>query len=86
MFPTRTCIGCGARKPQEALVRLVVREGQVALDAPRRQPGRGAYVCGASCARKALSRKAFARAFRGPATARASLPEQVEQRLGASAA
>ncbi|HCF59476.1 MAG TPA: DUF448 domain-containing protein [Myxococcales bacterium] len=86
MSPTRTCIGCGARSPQGALVRLALRDGRVVLDPARRQPGRGAYLCGVSCARKALSRRAFGKAFRGASTAEASLLEQVQQLLGASAA
>lgn len=66
--PVRSCVGCGIRRPQGELVRLgLSAEGGVAVDRPRRLPGRGAYLCGAGCLAAALKRKAFARAFRGKA-------------------
>ena len=42
-------------------------EGGIAVDRMSRQPGRGAYLCGAGCLSAALKRKAFGRAFRGKA-------------------
>jgi predicted RNA-binding protein YlxR (DUF448 family) len=36
----------------------------VVADPTAKLPGRGAYVCGAACARAAIDRRAFARAFR----------------------
>ena len=42
--PVRTCTGCGARAPRRALVRFVASGGRLALDAPGRAPGRGAYL------------------------------------------
>ena len=42
--PIRTCVGCAARAPQAALVRLVAHEGRLAVDLLRRAPGRGAYL------------------------------------------
>jgi uncharacterized protein len=66
--PVRMCIGCGAKKAQGELLRVVVGpEGGVAVDRKSRQPGRGAYLCGAGCLSAALKRKAFGRAFRGKA-------------------
>jgi predicted RNA-binding protein YlxR (DUF448 family) len=77
--PTRTCIGCGEKKPKGALVRLVLDDGgQPLLDRSQRQKGRGAYLCGAGCLKSALKRKAFGRAFRGKA---ALDPAQVEAAL-----
>jgi predicted RNA-binding protein YlxR (DUF448 family) len=38
----------------------------VVVDRARRAPGRGAYVCGADCARTAVERRALPRAFRRP--------------------
>ena len=35
------CAGCRERGPADRLVRLVWREGRVAVDARRREPGRG---------------------------------------------
>jgi hypothetical protein len=66
--PVRSCIGCGARKAQSELTRLVVGpEGGLVVDRKRRLPGRGAYLCGAGCLTAAVKRKAFGRAFRGKA-------------------
>lgn len=66
--PVRSCIGCGARRVQEELTRLVVgSEGVVVVDRRRQLPGRGAYLCGAGCLAAAVKRKAFGRAFRGKA-------------------
>jgi predicted RNA-binding protein YlxR (DUF448 family) len=65
--PERTCIGCGLKARQTALVRLVRVEGQVAVDRMRRG-GRGAWLHPEeACLEKAVRRKAFGRAFRGPA-------------------
>ncbi len=66
--PVRSCIGCGARKAQSELTRVVVGpEGGLVVDRKRRLPGRGAYLCGAGCLTAAVKRKAFGRAFRGKA-------------------
>ncbi|MBF5044477.1 YlxR family protein [Aggregicoccus sp. 17bor-14] len=66
--PVRTCIGCGAKKAQGELLRVAMEPGGgVAVDRKSRQPGRGAYLCGAGCLSAALKRKAFGRAFRGKA-------------------
>ncbi len=63
----RTCVGCGAKRPQEGLIRLVAPKGRLELDGAKRAPGRGAYVCGEACIAKAIGRRAFGRAFRGQA-------------------
>lgn len=65
--PVRSCIGCGARKAQSELTRIVVGPEGVVVDRKRRLPGRGAYLCGAGCLTAAVKRKAFGRAFRGKA-------------------
>jgi predicted RNA-binding protein YlxR (DUF448 family) len=57
-------VGCGSIAPQDSLHRLALRGGAVVLDERRRLPGRGAYVCNATCARRAEQSRAFARAFR----------------------
>jgi uncharacterized protein len=65
--PVRTCIGCGARAPQQELVRLRAVEGQVAVDGPRRGAGRGAWLHRAeACLERATRRRAFGRALRAP--------------------
>jgi hypothetical protein len=67
--PERTCIGCGRKAGQAELVRLALVEGRVAVDRDRRG-GRGAWIHPAeACLEKATRRKAFGRAFRGPAVA-----------------
>jgi uncharacterized protein len=82
--PVRTCIGCGTKKSQGELLRVVAApEGGVVVDRKRRQPGRGAYLCGAGCLSAALKRKAFGRAFRGKAGPLD--PLVLEQALGAGA-
>ena len=87
--PERTCVGCGAKKSKEALLRVVVGpDGQVVLDRKRAAPGRGAYLCSPACLKAAVKRRAFQRAFRGkaapidPATFEASLGAGGEGRVG----
>ncbi|MGN6325529.1 YlxR family protein [Pseudolysinimonas sp.] len=65
MEPVRTCLGCRQRAPRSSLVRVVARDGRVAVDAAARLPGRGAWLHRSSaCVDKALQRKAFGRALR----------------------
>ena len=40
----RTCTGCRTTAPQRELVRLAFDGAHLAVDLPRRLPGRGAYV------------------------------------------
>jgi predicted RNA-binding protein YlxR (DUF448 family) len=62
--PVRTCVGCGARLPAKALVRLVLAGGRVARGTPGRG-GRGAWLhAEASCVERAAKRRALARALR----------------------
>lgn len=64
--PRRTCVGCGAVRPQAALLRY--RRGPRGLipDLDRTGGGRGAYTCpDPACIGRALSRRAFARVLRG---------------------
>ena len=44
MIPMRSCVGCGDRAAQSALVRFTWREGTLRLDAKHRAEGRGAYL------------------------------------------
>jgi predicted RNA-binding protein YlxR (DUF448 family) len=57
-------VACGRRAPKSALRRLALRDGSVVVDPDAVLPGRGAYVCNATCARAAADRRAFGRAFR----------------------
>ena len=63
--PIRRCVGCMESKPKRELVRVACYEGQVSLDPTGKAKGRGAYICkeNAACFRKALKKRAFARAF-----------------------
>jgi predicted RNA-binding protein YlxR (DUF448 family) len=57
-------VACGRIAPKAALRRLALDGDSVVLDAAGTRPGRGAYVCGAACARRALTRRSLPRAFR----------------------
>jgi predicted RNA-binding protein YlxR (DUF448 family) len=75
--PVRSCIGCRARHPQSALVRITRTESDVVVDGP--SSGRGAWLCRNSssdrekneqrqvvgeCLEAAITKRAFARAWR----------------------
>ena len=63
--PERTCIGCGVKKAQSALVRVALGpDNRVELDRSRVKPGRGGYLCGPACIEAANKRKGWGRAFR----------------------
>jgi hypothetical protein len=57
-------VACGRRAPKATLRRLAVVGERVVADPAATLPGRGAYVCDPACARAAIERRAFARAFR----------------------
>lgn len=63
----RTCIGCRVRAEAGELLRVVLMDGDLALDLRRRAAGRGAWLHPeTSCLDKAERRRAFARALRVP--------------------
>lgn len=66
--PIRTCLGCRARRPKTAMLRLVRRAGGVVAVDPRRTAGgRGAYVCeDPGCLERAMRGGRLAHAFRAP--------------------
>jgi len=66
--PLRTCLGCGAVRPKQELLRIACnRQHQVTIDPQARQPGRGAYVCRRlECAELLRKKKALQRSFRRP--------------------
>jgi uncharacterized protein len=77
-IPQRQCAGCGSRRAQRELVRLVVCGGRVEIDRERRSGGRGAYLCpDPACARRAVRRGALARRLRQPVSGLASLEERL---------
>ncbi|RRJ88726.1 YlxR family protein [Gulosibacter macacae] len=65
MSQVRTCIGCRSRASRTALLRVVVADNRLSLDATASAPGRGAWVHPTvSCIATALERRAFRRALR----------------------
>lgn len=65
-IPLRTCIGCGAKKKKQDLIRLVLNdEGEVIRDHTGHAPGRGAYVCDSeACGRHPKMAMSLKRALR----------------------
>ncbi|GAA2233680.1 hypothetical protein GCM10010401_01890 [Rarobacter faecitabidus] len=65
--PIRTCIGCRAHDAQSNLIRVVATASdgttRVEFDRARRTPGRGAWLH-ERCLMRAISKRAFGRAFR----------------------
>jgi uncharacterized protein len=81
MTPIRTCVGCGARAPKDALTRFVATADGLALDLEGRVPGRGAYLHSALACRAAFVRR------RGPVRSLRQTPERAErERLAAALA
>ena len=65
--PVRTCVGCRTRAEAGELLRVVITDGELALDLRRSLPGRGAWVHpDLGCLGKAERRRAFVRALRVP--------------------
>jgi uncharacterized protein len=63
--PVRTCVGCRDKALTGELLRIVITDGELALDLRRSLPGRGAWVHrDLGCLSKAERRRAFARALR----------------------
>ncbi|HVF09878.1 MAG TPA: YlxR family protein, partial [Abditibacteriaceae bacterium] len=64
--PVRTCVGCGAQKPQREMLRIAARAGsEPAVDVEYCAPGRGAYLCRTqSCLERALKRRAVERSLK----------------------
>jgi len=77
--PLRSCVACGAKKPQGELLRVVSRGGDgPEWDEKGRAPGRGAYLCRqAACIERAWARRALERALKLNAPAPAALKEKI---------
>jgi predicted RNA-binding protein YlxR (DUF448 family) len=43
--PIRTCLGCGQRRPKDALMRIVIKDSALVVDTRLSFAGRGAYLC-----------------------------------------
>jgi predicted RNA-binding protein YlxR (DUF448 family) len=65
METARTCLGCRLHANPSELLRVVVRDGEVIPDPSATLPGRGGWVHPTrDCVEKAVTRKAFGRAFK----------------------
>ena len=63
--PMRRCIACRVSKPQDELIRFVIRDSVPAADTDGRAEGRGFYLCrDTECLEAAIKRKAFNRICR----------------------
>ena len=80
-LPERFCLGCQQSLPKKSLVRIVRSpEGEYAVDATGKLPGRGAYICPkAECFEKAQKSRGLERSFKGkvPQEGYEQLAEQV---------
>ncbi len=64
-IPVRQCLGCRQPRPKSELIRVVRSpEGEIAIDARGKLPGRGAYICpDPACLKKAVKSRALDRAL-----------------------
>jgi len=63
--PQRTCVGCRRRAGKAELLRVVMRDGNLVVDAKSCYPGRGAYLHPSfECIDMAEQRKSVGRALR----------------------
>lgn len=85
--PVRTCLATRENVPIEQMIRFVAApDGTVAPDLSCNLPGRGAWVSATRGAiEKAISQKAFSRAFRGKAAADAKLLDLLDHLIERSA-
>ena len=83
MDPVRTCVGCRARAPRSALLRVVVQGGSLVADEKAVLPGRGAWVHDTdACVQAALRRRAFGRALRASGSVDTQTFQETHQRKG----
>jgi predicted RNA-binding protein YlxR (DUF448 family) len=82
---TRTCAGCGAKKPQREMLRIASQNGDVPKpDFEWKLPGRGAYLCpNPKCAQTAFTRRALERTLKLNNSLSPSAREEIERALGA---
>jgi len=83
MEPVRTCVGCRARAPRSALLRVVERDGVLVADEKAVLTGRGAWVHDTDeCVETAIRRRAFGRALRVSGTLDTQTFHKTHQRKG----
>jgi hypothetical protein len=87
--PVRTCVGCRAKRPKGALVRIALGpDGVVSIDREgSAAPGRGAYVCPEeACIERATRSGALRRSLRDKAALPGDLKQGLLRRIEAPAA
>ena len=63
-IPERMCVACRQMHPKNQLVRLVLADGEVAIDLTGKKNGRGVYLCkNAECLAKARKNKGFSKTY-----------------------
>ena len=79
-YPLRRCIVTGDTQPPDGMVRFVVGpEGLLCPDLGRELPGRGIWVgCRRNLVDRAVKKRLFARAAKGPVTVPDDMADQVE--------
>jgi predicted RNA-binding protein YlxR (DUF448 family) len=83
MEAVRTCVGCRARAPRSALLRVVQRDGSLVADEKAVLTGRGAWVHDTDeCVETAIRRRAFGRALRVSGTLDTQTLHKTHQRKG----
>lgn len=71
--PKRMCIACRSMKPKAELMRLVMSDGSLTVDARGKMPGRGTYICrSAACVELALKTHRLEQQFKMPLSAGAA--------------
>jgi len=77
--PIRTCVGCGAKQAQRAMLRIASHDGGMpVLDLTYHAVGRGAYLCRAGrCVERAWARRALERSLKLKQPAPAALKNEV---------
>jgi len=77
-IPLRRCVVCGAQREKPALVRMVRSpQGEVLVDVPAKEPGRGVYICrSVACLAEAAKGKRLQKPLRIP------VPPEALERLG----
>lgn len=64
-LPTRTCIGCGAKKDKAEFIRIVKNNNKIECDKTGKSEGRGAYICDSiDCFNKAYKFKKMEKTFK----------------------
>jgi predicted RNA-binding protein YlxR (DUF448 family) len=80
--PIRTCVGCGAKRPKNEMIRVGLdREGKPGITSPGKHAGRGSYICAdVECLRRAKQNRGLPRVLRKDVPA--GMYESLELEIG----